>query len=74
MAIAFAITSKKPKLTYPLVHEPDNLLPKKSWVKISLIRTLGTQRLRKKIAVLEDSDMLKILTGLNRVLRNIFLV
>ncbi len=35
-AIAFAITSKKPKVKYPLVFElSEKLLPKPSWVKVT---------------------------------------
>ncbi|MFM2314781.1 MAG: hypothetical protein RLZZ04_4057 [Cyanobacteriota bacterium] len=66
--IAFAITSKKPKVTYPLVYElPKDLLPKRSWVKISQIRTLSTQRLGQQIAQIEEADMSKIMAGLNRL-------
>jgi mRNA interferase MazF len=67
-AIAFAITSKKPKVTYPLVYElPKDILPKRSWVKISQIRTLSTQRLGQQIAQIEEADMREILAGLNRL-------
>lgn len=67
-AIAFAITSKKPKVVYPLVYElPKDLLPKRSWVKISQIRTLSTQRLGQQIAQIEEADLREILAGLNRL-------
>lgn len=67
-AIAFAITSKKPKVSYPLVYElPKHLLPKRSWVKISQIRTLSTQRLGQQIAQIEEADLSEILAGLNRL-------
>ena len=66
--IAFVITSKKPKVVYPLVYElPQNLLPKPSWVKISQIRTLSTQRLGNQIGKVEDKDMEQILAGFNRL-------
>ncbi len=69
-AIAFAITSKKPKAQYPLVYElPPNLLPKPSWVKISQIRTLSTQRMGKYIAKIEEEDYQKIMAGFNRLCR-----
>lgn len=69
-AIAFAITSKKPKVAYPLVYElPPNLLPKPSWVKITQIRTLSTQRLGKYIAKIEEEDYQKIMAGFNRLCR-----
>ena len=67
-AIAFAITSKKPRAVYPLVYElPEDLLPKPSWVKISQIRTLSTQRLGKMIAKVDEKDLNAILSGLNRL-------
>ena len=67
-AIAFAITSQKPKVIYPLVYElPEDLLPKKSWVKISQIRTLSTKRLGKKIATVAEEDLEKIFAGLARL-------
>ncbi len=69
-AIAFAITSKKPKVEYPLVYElPGNLLPKPSWVKISQIRTLSTQRLGKFIAKITEDDYQKVMAGFNRLCR-----
>lgn len=69
-AIALAITSKKPKAQYPLVYElPPNLLPKPSWVKISQISTLSTQRMGKYIAKIEEEDYQKIMAGFNRLCR-----
>jgi len=67
-AIAFAITSKKPKVVYPFVLElPEKLLPKKSWVKISQIRTLSVSRLGNKIGQIEEREVEKILLSLNRL-------
>ena len=69
-AIAFAITSKKPKVKYPLIYElPPNLLPKPSWVKITQIRTLSIQRLGKFIAKIEEEDYQKVMAGFNRLCR-----
>ena len=67
-AIAFAITSKKPKVEYPLIYQlPKNLLPKHSWVKITQIRTLSTKRLGDYIAKISDRDYQKIMAGFNRL-------
>ena len=67
-AIAFAITSQKPKVVYPFVYElPDNTLPKTSWVKISQIRTLSISRLGDKIGQIQDVDVERILQGFNRL-------
>jgi mRNA interferase MazF len=49
--IAVAITSQPQRAGFPLTLElSDTKLPKKSWVKISQIRTLSTKRIGKKIA------------------------
>lgn len=46
--IAVALTSQQPSAGFPLTLElSDPRLPKKSWVKISQIRTLSVQRLGK---------------------------
>ncbi len=66
--IALAVTSKKPKVQYPLVYElPENLLPKPSWVKITQIRTLSTQRLGGFIASINDQQFEQIMSGFNRL-------
>lgn len=66
--IAFAVTSKKPSVKYPLVYElPQKLLPKPSWVKLTQIRTLSTQRLGKYLAMVNDEDFEKIMSGFNRL-------
>jgi mRNA interferase MazF len=40
------------------------MLPKPSWVKISQIRTISVQRLRKRIAALEADDLSQAVDGL----------
>ena len=48
--ITVAITSQPQKAGFPLTLELSSTkLPKKSWAKISQIRTLSTKRLSKKI-------------------------
>ena len=67
--IAFAITSKEPKVGFPLVFEIiDSNLPKRSWVKISQIRTLSTSRLSKKLSEARPEDLAKIVEGLNEII------
>ena len=47
--IAVAITSQPQRAGFPLTLElSENKLPKKSWVKISQIRTLSTKRIGKR--------------------------
>lgn len=67
--IAVAITSQKPKVSFPLTfHLSDRKLPKQSWVKISQIRTLSTLRLGKKIGVASSDELEAVLDGLNEIL------
>lgn len=66
--IAFAITSQQPRVKYPLVYElPPKLLPKKSWVKITQIRTLSIKRLGKYLGKIDEIDYQKIMAAFNRV-------
>ena len=55
--IAVVLTSQQPSASFPLTFElSDPSLPKKSWVKISQIRVLSTQRLGKKIGKASDEE------------------
>jgi mRNA interferase MazF len=67
--IAMAITSQPQRAGYPLTMElDDNELPKKSWVKISQIRTLSIKRIGKKIAKATDEELALIIGGLNEII------
>jgi mRNA interferase MazF len=67
--IAMAITSQPQRAGYPLTMElSDNELPKKSWVKISQIRTLSIKRIGKKIAKASDEELALIIGGLNEII------
>lgn len=66
--VAVAVTSQKPNVNFPLTYElSDQGLPKKSWVKISQIRTLSTQRLGKKIGKASVEELEAIIEGLNEI-------
>lgn len=66
--IALAVTSQKPRVNFPLTFElSDPNLPKESWVKISQIRTLSTQRLGKKIGKATAEELETIIEGLNEI-------
>ena len=66
--IAVALTSQPPKAGFPLTLElSDSSLPKKSWVKISQIRTLSTQRLGKKLGKATSQELEDIIEGLNEI-------
>ena len=63
--IALAITGQPQRADFPLTYTlPPKLLPKPSWVKISQIRTLSTERLSHRIAHVEETDVNRIIEGL----------
>jgi mRNA interferase MazF len=62
--IAVALTSQEPRAGYPLTLELTGKLPKRSWVKISQIRTLSTERIGKRLARASDEELARVLDGL----------
>jgi mRNA interferase MazF len=66
--IALALTSQPQRAGFPLNLELDNPeLPKKSWVKISQIRTLAVERITSRICRLEPEALNRIIEGLNDI-------
>jgi len=67
--IAVALTSQPQRAGFPLTLElEEKNLPKKSWVKISQIRTLSVKRIRKKIATASDEELSLIIEGLIEII------
>jgi mRNA interferase MazF len=67
--IAMAVTSQPPSAGFPLTLELDDpRLPKRSWVKISQVRTLSTQRLGKRITRLGPEVLDLLVQGLNEII------
>ncbi|MBW2677612.1 MAG: type II toxin-antitoxin system PemK/MazF family toxin [Deltaproteobacteria bacterium] len=67
--IAVALTSQQQRAGFPLTLELENSkLPKRSWVKISQIRTLSVRRLRKKITIALEEEIALIIEGLNEII------
>ena len=67
--IAVALTSQPQRAGYPLTLELENLkLPKRSWVKISQIRTLSVKRIRKKITMASEEEIALVIEGLNEII------
>ncbi len=68
--IAMAITSQPQRAGYPLTLElPESAgLPKKSWVKISQVRTLSLERLGKTIGRLPPEALDVLVEGLNEII------
>ena len=63
--IALAITSQPQRAGYPLTWQmPANILPRLSWVKISQVRTLSTERLGARIGQLAEGDLARLVEGL----------
>jgi len=67
--IALALTSRPQKAGFPLTLELSHpRLPKKSWVKISQIRTLSVERLGQRIGKASAEDLGLIVEGLNEII------
>lgn len=67
--IAVALTGQKPRVGFPLTLELNSpALPKRSWVKISQIRTLSVLRLRSKICQITPEELGQVIEGLNEVI------
>lgn len=63
--VALAITSQPQRAGFPLTLELQSVrLPKPSWVKISQIRTLSTERLGKKLARVSPEELARVVEGL----------
>ena len=63
--VALAITSQPQRAGFPLTYPlPERKLPKPSWVKISQMRTLSSERLGHKLTHLEEGEVNRIVEGL----------
>jgi len=67
--IAMAITSQPQRAGFPLTLELESAeLPKRSWVKISQIRTLSVERIGKRIGRVSPEELDQIIEGLNEII------
>ena len=67
--IAVALTSQPQRAAFPLTLEVQAKgLPKKSWVKISQIRTLAIERIGKLIARVSPEEVAQVVEGLNEII------
>jgi mRNA interferase MazF len=67
--IALALTSQPQRAAFPLtfeLHSQD--LPKRSWVKISQIRTLSIERIGPRIARATPEEVAQVVEGLNEII------
>ncbi len=66
--IAMAITSQPQRAGFPLSLElKSGNLPKRSWVKISQVRTLSTRRLGTTIGRVSPEELEQVVEGLNEI-------
>ena len=67
--IAVALTSQPQRAGFPLTLELTTpRLPKRSWVKISQIRTLAIERIGKRLGRASPEELAQVLEGLNEIL------
>ena len=64
-----ALTSQEQRADFPLTHEISKTkLPKRSWVTISQIRTLSTERIGKKIGSIDPEELVHVIEGLSEII------
>jgi len=67
--IAVAITSRSQRAGFPLTLELESKgLPKKSWAKISPIRTLSIERIGRRLGRASPEDIAQVVEGLNEII------
>src|SRR3989475_5915388 len=67
--IAVALTSQPQRAGFPLTLElQSKRLPKKSWVKISQIRTLAAERIGQRLAKASPEELAQVIEGLNEII------
>lgn len=66
--IAVALTSQPQRAGFPLTLEVTSVkLPKRSWVKISQIRTLAVERIGKRLGTVSPEELAQVVEGLNDI-------
>jgi mRNA interferase MazF len=67
--IAVAMTSQQPRAGFPLTLESQaDGLTKRSWIKISQVRTLSVDRMGRRLARASEEELARVLDGLNEIL------
>ena len=66
--VAFALTGNPPKLGYPLTMElRSGDLPKRSWVKMSQVRTISFLRIGRRIGRVDEAEVDRVVEGLMEI-------
>ena len=67
--IAAAITSQPQRAGFPLTLQlTSEGLPKRSWVKISQIRTLAVERIGRRLSKATPEEIGQVIEGLNEII------
>jgi len=67
--IAMAVTSQPQRAGFPLTLELESSkLPKRSWVKISQVRTLSVNRIGDLIETLPQEQLCQLIEGLDEII------
>lgn len=67
--IAVALTSQPQRAGFPLTLELlASKLPRRSWVKISQVRTLAVERLGAKLGRASPEEIAQVVEGLNEII------
>ena len=62
------LTSQMPPAGFPLWLEITSAkLPKRSWIKISQIRTLSIERLSRRLGTISIDQLEQVIEGLNEI-------
>ncbi len=66
--IAAAMTSQEPRAGFPLTLESKARgLTKRSWIRISQIRTLSVERIGRRLARASEEELARTVDGLNEI-------
>jgi mRNA interferase MazF len=67
--IVVGLTSQEPRSGFPLTLEfTAASLPKRSWVKISQIRTLSVERIGQRLGRASEEELANVLEGLSEII------
>lgn len=66
--IAVAMTRQEPRAGFPLTLESKAMgLPKRSWIKISQVRTLSVDRIGRRLARASEEELARVVDGLTEI-------
>ena len=67
--IAVALTSQEPRAGFPLTLQSNAAgLTKRSWIKISQIRTLAVERIGRPVGVASAEELARVIDGINEII------